>query len=313
MSSTLSSGFARLLAARGSALIARKDFEDTIRSRMVWAVMGVFVFLMLVVVVGSATDGVDDAQATDLIPLVANLGGQLLIPILALIVGYMAIVGERQSGSLRVLFGLSYSRWDVFAGKLLSRLGVIVVATLVACLVALGLTLVLIQEFSLSLLAFLGLTILLGMVFTSIAVAVSAMADSRMQAMAGAIGSYVVFSLFWHPLVAGVHYLVEGSMPGYEAPNWYFFLLRLSPLEIYTQVSSELADQFIWLFIGWENIVEDIPEETMQEQNALLLSNRVGGDLPLYLQDWTAVPILLAWIAIPLAIGYWRFDGADPN
>ena len=313
MSATLSSGFTRLLAARGSALIARKDFEDTVRSRMVWAVTGVFVFLMLVIVTGAATDGSDDGAATDLIPLVVDIGGQLFIPILALIVGYMAIVGERQSGSLRVLFGLSYSRWDVFAGKLLSRLGVIAVATLVACLVALGLTLVLIQAFAFSLLAFFGLTILLGMVFTSIAVAVSAIADSRMQAMAGAIGSYVVFALFWHPLVAGVHYLVEGALPGYDAPNWYFLLLRLSPLEIYTQVSGEVADQFIWLLVGWENIVEDIPEETMQEQNALLLSNRVSGELPVYLQDWTAVPILLAWIVIPLAIGYWRFDGADLN
>ncbi|MFC4541187.1 ABC transporter permease subunit [Halosolutus amylolyticus] len=297
-----------------STLIARKDFEDAVRSRMIWAVMGVFVFLMVVISAGAASNGLAEAEPTEIIPLVANIGGQLMIPVLALLVGYMAIVGERQSGSLRVLFGLSHSRWNVFLGKLASRLGVIVVATAVACLVALGMVVAMFDSFpARTLLAFSLLTVLLGMVFTAIAVAVSAMSASRMQAMAGAIGSYVLFTLGWHPLVAGVHYLVEGSLPGYEAAGWYFFLLRLNPLEAYTQVSSELADQFIWGIFGWQGVVEDIPAETLQEPNALMLSNRLGGDLPLYLQEWTAVPILLLWIAIPLAIGYWRFEGADLN
>ena len=297
-----------------SALIARKDFEDAVRSRMIWAVMGVFVFLMVVISAGAATNGLEDAEATEIIPLVANVGGQLMIPILALLVGYMAIVGERQSGSLRVLFGLSHSRWNVFAGKLASRLGVIVIATVVACLVALGMVVALFDDFpARTLLAFSLLTVLLGTVFTAIAVAVSAVSSSRMQAMGGAIGSYVVFTLVWHPAMAGLHYLVEGSLPGYEAPTWYFFLLRLNPFEAYTQVASELADQFIWGIIGWQGTVEDVPENVFQEPNTLMLSERVSGDLPIYLQDWVAVPILLLWIAIPLAIGYWRFERADLN
>lgn len=296
-----------------STLIARKDFEDAVRSRMIWAVMGVFVFLMVVITAGAANDLADES-ATELIPIVVTIGGLLLIPILALLVGYMAIVGERQSGSLRLFFGLSHSRRDVFVGKLASRLGVIVVATAVACAVALAIAAFLFDDFPAdTMLVFSGLTVLVGMVFTSIAVAVSAMSASRMQAMAGAIGSYVVFTLVYHPAIAGVHYLVEGSLPGYEAPAWYFFLLRLNPLEAYTQVSGKLADQFIWGIILWQGTVEDIPEEMFQEPHALMLSNRVSGDLPIYLQDWVAVPILLAWIAIPLAIGYWRFESADLN
>ena len=295
-------------------LIARKDFEDAVRSRMIWAVMGVFVFLMVVISAGAATNGVEDAEATEIISLVANIGGQLMIPILALLVGYMAIVGERQSGSLRVLFELSHNRWEVFVGKLASRLGVIVIATIVACLVALGMVVALFDSFpAQELVAFSLLTVLLGMVFTAIAVAVSAMSSSRMQAMGGAIGSYVVFTLVWHPMSAVIHYLVEGGLPGYNAPEWYFFLLRLNPLAAYNQVASELADQFIWGIVGWQGTVEDVPDESLQEPNALLLSERVSGDLPLYLQDWFAIPILLLWIVLPLAIGYWRFERADLN
>lgn len=297
-----------------STLIARKDFEDAIRSRMIWAVMGVFVFLMGIVAIGGATDNLSEAEPTEIIGVVANIGGLLLIPIIALLVGYMAIVGERQSGSLRVLFGLSHSRSDVFVGKLLSRLGVIFVASLVACLIAIGIAFALFRDVPIA--TFLGfsvLTILLGMAFTAIAVGVSGIASSRMQAMAGAIGSYVVFTLVWHPAAAGLHYLVEGELPGLEAAEWYFLALRLNPIEAYRQVASSLADQFVWSIVGWQGMVEDIPEETFQEPNALLMSNRVSGELPFYLGDWFAAVILLCWIAIPLAIGYWQFERADLN
>lgn len=294
--------------------IARKDFEDAVRSKMVWAVLAVFVFIMLVITVSAATNGAEDAEAIEIIPLVTDIGGQLMIPILALLVGYMAIVGERQSGSLRVFFGLSHGRRDVFLGKLASRLGVIVLATAVACVVALASVLALFAEVpARHFLAFAALTVLLGMVFTSIAVAVSASARSRLQAMGGAIGSFVVFTLVWHPAVAGLYYLVEGNLPGYEAPEWYFVLLQLNPLEAYTRAAGQLSDQFIWGLFGWHGTVEDVPEETLQEPDALMLSERVGGELPLYLQDWVAVPILLVWIVVPLAIGYWRFERADLN
>ncbi|ELZ23350.1 hypothetical protein C477_02344 [Haloterrigena salina JCM 13891] len=297
-----------------STLIARKDFEDAIRSRLVWAVMGVFLFLMALVAVSASTQDLSEVEPTQLIVTVTNIGGLLFIPIVSLIVGYMAIVGERQSGSLRVLFGLSHSRWDVFVGKFVSRLGVVFVATLLTVALTVGMAVAMFDSVPLG--TYLGysvLTILLGLAFAAIAVGVSAVSTSRMQAMGGAIGSYVVFSLIWHPLVAGVHYLLEGSMPGLEAPEWYFLLLRLNPLDAYRQVSSELASEFIWGIIGMESIVEDIPDAAFENPDTLLVSNRVSGDLPFYLSDWFAAVVLLVWIVVPLAIGYWRFDGADLN
>ena len=297
-----------------SAQIARKDFEDAVRSRMVWAAVGVFVLLMGIIGASAATNDLSEADPTMLINLFANIGGQLLVPIIALMVGYMAIVGERQSGSLRVLFGLSHSRRDVFVGKLASRLGLVAVVTLVACAVAVVLALVLFDSLPVAtFLGFVGITILLGAAFAAIAVGVSAMAETRMRAMGGAIGSFVVFTMIWHPLVAGIHYLVEGELAGLEAPNWYFFLLRLNPLEAYTQVSSSLADQFIWGLIGWQSIVEDVPASTFQDPSALLLSNRVAGDLPFYLSGWFAAVTMLVWIAVPALVGYRSFRDADLN
>jgi ABC-2 type transport system permease protein len=297
-----------------SAQIARKDFEDAVRSRMIWAAVAVFVVLMGIIGASAATNDLSAADPTLIITLFANIGGQLLVPIIALMIGYMAIVGERQSGSLRVLFGLSHDRRDVFVGKLASRIGVILVATLVACVVAVVMALVLFDSVPVAtFLGFVAITLLLGAAFTAIAVGVSAATESRMQAMGGAIGSFVSFTMLWHPLVAGIHYLLEGELAGLEAPNWYFFLLRLNPLEAYTQVSSSLADEFIWGLFGWATIIEDVPASTLQDPNALLLSNRIAGDLPFYLTDRFAAVTMLVWVVVPAYFGYRSFRGADLN
>ena len=292
--------------------IARKDFEDVVRSRMIWGITAIFLLLMGIVTFGASAQ-IEDPSATDVIFFFTNVGGQIFVPIIALVVGYMAIVGERQSGSLRVLFGLSHNRRDVLFGKLASRTGVIVVATLAACAFAAALMVALFGTLPVgTLLGFVALTLLLGAAFTGIAVGVSAMTDSRMQAMGGAIGSYLLFTMLWHPLVAGVYYLLEGELVGLEAPTWYLFALRLNPLEAYRQAISSLIESFVPALIGWENIVEDVPAGSFQG-DALLLSNRVAGEVPFYLTEPFAAVVLLGWLVVPVAIGYRRFERADLN
>lgn len=35
-----------------------------------------------------------------------------------------------------------------------------------------------------------------------------------------------------------------------------------------------------------------------------------GGD-PFFVEPWSALVVLGAWAVVPLAVGYWRFHGAD--
>ncbi|OYR85708.1 hypothetical protein DJ84_01960, partial [Halorubrum ezzemoulense] len=72
--------------------VARKDFEDTVRSKMVWGIIGVFVGFMGFVMLAplSATDGAD-APGDAALGLTAQLS-QLFVPLVALVVGYMAVV-----------------------------------------------------------------------------------------------------------------------------------------------------------------------------------------------------------------------------
>lgn len=294
-------------------VVARKDFEDVIRSWMFWTIMGVSLLLMVIVTFGVATDDLDEVGQEIVYALFSSLGGQLVIPVMALIFGYMAIAGERQSGSLRVLFGLSHGRADVLVGKLLSRSAAMLVGTLLASAVVGALVLLLFDPFDVgTFLGFTALTILMALSFTGIAIGISATTGTRSRAMGGAIGSYVGFTLAWHPVVAMLHYAVEGELAGFDLPEWYAFLLMLNPLTAYRESLGQLTDQYLWPLIGWSNIVEDVPQEATGEPGALLLSNRVAGD-PFYVSEPFAAAVLVAWFAVPVALGYRRFQRADLN
>lgn len=296
-----------------SVIVARKDFEDVVRSKLIWMVLGLFVFLMGIIVFAGANLGEEEIGTDAFVGLFADLGAWLMVPLIAVMLGYMAIVGERQSGSLRVLSGLGLGRADILTGKITSRALAMTVVTVVAMVVGLAMTLAVGAAFDAWLFArFAGLTLLLALMFTSIAVAISATTATRYRAMGGALGAYLLFAILWHPIAAGIHYVIKGALPVYEAPTWYFLLTRLNPLEAYNQVISVWIDQYVWGLFGWVNIVENLDGDVSDPQY-LLLTNRVEGELPFYLTDWFAAVILLAWIVVPLAVAYWRFGRVDLN
>jgi ABC-2 type transport system permease protein len=292
--------------------IARKDFEDVIRSWMFWTIISVSLLLMVIVAFGASTNDLDTGGPYLVYMLFNSLGAQIVLPVMGLVFGYMAITGERESGSLRVLFGLSHDRRDVLFGKLLSRSAAMVVGALVACVVVAGLVFALFDDPDLGVLgAFVAFTVLLALTFTGIAIGVSSMTGTRARSMGAAIGIYVTFLLMWYPFVAILHYLVEGELAGYAPPDWYLFLLAINPLTAYREAIGGLVGEYFWSIIGWPNIVADIPQETIA-QESLLLADRAGGD-PFYATVWFAALVLLFWFAVPVAVGYWRFENADLN
>mgnify|MGYP006268331977 CR=1 FL=1 len=288
--------------------VAQKDFEDAVRSKMVWGIIGVFVgfmgFVMLVAV--SSTDGAA-APGDAALGLTAQLS-QLFVPLIALIVGYMAIVGERQSGSLRVLLTYPHSRHDIVFGKLLGRSGVIVIAVGVGSTLSLLVATLLVAAPDVGNTAGLvGSMILFGVAFTGVAIGISASVRSRGQAMALAIGSLLVFLLVWDAAAAGIYAVITGSLPGLEVEAWYFLLKRLSPVGAFRAI----ADEFVSGQLGplFQVGLEQIPQEATSAQREL--SNRVSGPLPFYLTSWVAGVTLIAWAVVPTVFGYLQFNRSD--
>jgi len=283
--------------------VARKDFEDAAQSKMLWSLIGLLVFIVGLIYF-AVWWNVDSPEAIDIVgPASAIM--QLLVPLVALIAGYLSIVGERQSGSIKVLLSLPPNRRDVVFGKLLGRSGVIASAVLAAFVALVVLSLVLFQE--LPIVDFLGITgasILTGLAFIGIAVGISAMVSSRGKAMAGVIGLYLVFILFWDLLTAGIYRLLEGELPapgpGGEWEAWYVFLQWLNPIEAYAVLTDAVLGESFGAFT-----ISIFAPQTVSDNDI------IAGEVPAYLSDPVAIPILLVWFLLPVVLGYLRFRNAD--
>jgi ABC-2 type transport system permease protein len=289
--------------------VARKDFEDAVRSRMLWGLSVVFV-AFLVMSLLSAEQLFPDRVTVDAAMALTGVAmlAQLFVPGIALVAGYLSVTGERRSGSLRVLLSYPFSRSDVVAGKLVGRSLVTGTALAVGFAAASVLVVALYgTPEAWTFLGFVAVGVLVGLTFTGLAVGGSAAAATRGRAMALTVGSFVGMVFFWKPVVVGLYYAVTGSLPGVRAERWYFFLKRLNPLEAFRVVAGSVLDHGVPAVPEFP--LEDLPAGTSPVQ--LELANRIAGDVPFYLQDWVSVVVLLAWGIVPVVIGYRRFEAAD--
>ena len=111
--------------------IASKEFRDRIRNRWVLVVALVFtVFSLAIALLGGAQQGAlglrsTEATISSLVSLVIYL-----IPLIALLLGFDAVVGERERGSLDLLLALPLSRGELLLGKYLGLAAAMVLSTL---------------------------------------------------------------------------------------------------------------------------------------------------------------------------------------
>ncbi|PSP54871.1 NosY protein [Halobacteriales archaeon QS_1_67_19] len=288
--------------------VARKDFEDVARSKMLWGLIAVFVgFMGFVVLVALGASDTSEATGDAALRVTAQIG-QLFVPLIALIAGYLAIVGERRSGSLRILLSFPPTRRDVVMGKLVGRTAVIGAALAIGSAASVLLVALAIESPDLGDVAgLLASIVLFGAAITGLAVGISAAVGTRGKAMALAIGSVLAFLLVWDAAAAGVYLAVTGSLPGLEVEAWYFLLKRLSPVGAFRALAAGFVQGDIQPFFRFG--LEEIPPNTPPER--LTLSNRVSGSPPFYLTEWFAAATLACWGVVAAGAGYLRFRNAD--
>ncbi|MEA5389263.1 ABC transporter permease subunit [Haloarculaceae archaeon H-GB11] len=268
--------------------IARKEFADALRSRMIWGIV------VIIAVMTSLSAGISllipdvEGGAEMAIGGASQFAG-LLVPTMALIAAYLAIAGERESGSLKVILGLPPSRGEVLLGKFLGRSGVVAIGLALGFVVSGVVTAVLYGGLPVG--AFIGttgLTVLLGVSFVGIAIGISAVTATRARAMTLAITAYLGLTLLWDLAPNAVHLLITGEMPGGVVPAWFLLLQGFSPTGAYNALVQRLL-------LGGGTAVEA----------------RIGGPAPSYLDPAVFLLILLAWAVVPLLVGYLRFRRAD--
>ncbi|MBM4221051.1 MAG: ABC transporter permease, partial [Gammaproteobacteria bacterium] len=169
---------------RQIATIAGKEFRDRIRNRWVLAIAVLFtVFALLIAWFGGAQQGTVGFRSIEL--LIASLVSLViyLLPLIALVLGFDAVVGEREQGSLDLLLSLPLTRLELLLGKYLGLAAALTVSTLggfglVAAILATQLDPAAFLRYG----GFILSSVLLGLVFLSLAVMVSVFATERTRA-----------------------------------------------------------------------------------------------------------------------------------
>ena len=272
-------------------VIARREYRDAVQSRVVWSVVALVA--VMVAVTSLAPLAIPQFEANVLSGLgAATEFAAMLVPVVALVAAYLAIAGERESGSIRVLLGLEPRRGTVVLGKFLGRAAVVVVGLTAGF--ALAAVPTAIAYGGLPVVAFAGivaLTCALGVAFVGLAVGVSAAAATRGRAMTLGIGAYLALALLWDLVPQGAHLVVEGAAPAGSVPGWFVLLQGLSPSGAYSALVQAVVHATEPSFPG--------------------IAGAVAGSTPAYLHWAVFVVVLALWTALPLLAGYVTFARSD--
>jgi Cu-processing system permease protein len=261
--------------------IAAKEFRDRMRNRWVLAITLVFtVFSLVIAYFGGAQQGTVGFRSIEF--TIASLVSLViyLIPLIALLLGFDAIVGERERGSLDLLLSLPITRLELLLGKYLGLAAALALSTLAGF----GLVAILLyQHISWTglyhYIGFMVSSVLLGLAFLSMAVLMSVVARDRTRASGLAIAMWFFFVLVFDLLLLGVLVTTGGHFGG-DAFAW---LLLLNPADVFRILNVFSLDDVRTLY-GLASIVPPS-----------LGSPVVTGG------------VMLAWIVMPLALARWRF------
>ena len=203
-----------------------------------------------------------------------------LVPLIALMLGYDAIVGEREKGLLALLLSMPITRFELLIGKYLGLAAALAASTtigfgIVGVLLASRFGAAAFWHFG----GFMASAVLLGLAFLSVAVMISVTAASRVSASGMAIVSWFAFVLLYDLALLALLIVLKGGLSADIVPA----LLMLNP-----------ADAFRML-----NIFGFADVGRLYGLAAVLPKSLAN--------PFVQAGALIAWIVWPLAVANWRF------
>ncbi len=263
------------------ATIAGKEFWDRIRNRWVLAVALVFTaFALVIAYFGGAQQGAVGFRSIEV--TIASLVSLViyLIPLIALLLGFDAIVGERERGSLDLLLSMPITRVELLLGKYLGLAAALTFSTVAGFgLVAVVLSAQLDINALFHYFGFMFSSVLLGCAFLSLAVMLSVFAADRTQASGLAIAMWFFFVLVFDLLLLGALVLSGGQWGGEVFP----YLLLLNPADVF-RILNIFSLEDVRTLYGLATVFPP----------ALARPGLLGA-------------VMFAWIALPLGIAAWQF------
>ena len=261
--------------------IAKKEFTDNIRNK--WIIVLTIIFVLLIIVfsyvAGAGLDG--SLGNMELTVMGLLMISPLLIPLIAIILGFATIAGEAESGALYVVLSYPIRRIEVLLGKFFGLGSVLIVSIFIGF----GFGGVIIAatvgpESWAGYIGFILLSIFLGLIYLILSICISACCKRRSRAIAGGI-----ILIFWG-MIFGTILMAIMYASGYEIndimtgniPDWFFNAVVFSPGDLHQTAAMRAFGINSVDMIGFS---VTIPE--FLSMNLLLVVHTIWFIVPLFL------------------------------
>ena len=224
-------------------ILALKELRDGLRNRWIAAAIFVLGGLALILsLLGSAPTGSVSASALDISVISLASLSVYLIPLIALMLSFDALVGEFERGTMMLLLTYPVTRWQVIMGKFLGHVLILFIAILVGYGGAILIMTILTggstegwQAYALMMAS----SLLLGAAFIALGYLVSVLVKERATAAGAAIGLWLVFVVLYDLILFGVLLLDEGQLMSQQL---FSLLMLISPTDTYRILNLSLFD-----------------------------------------------------------------------
>ena len=262
---------------RQTLIIAGKEIRDGMRNRWILATtLLLAAFALTLAFLGATPTGAVNVSPLAITIVSLSSLSIFLLPLIALLLSYDAIVGEVDRGTMALLLAYPVTRWQVVIGKFLGHLAILAFATVVGFGAA-GVALWLggdtdpasWRAFAVLMLS----SVALGGAFLAIGYVVSIAVRDRGAAGAIAIGVWLLFVLIYDMGLLGVLVADQGRIVSARTLD---ILLLLNPADAYRLLN----------LTGTEGVSTFAGLAGLTGQTGLSLPSLIGA--------------LLAWIVVPL-------------
>lgn len=273
------------------SVIAKKEIMDNVRN--LWIIIMTIIFAALTIAMSAVGSYFSEEwQSLEVTVLLMMSIVQLLVPIIGLMIGYAAIVGEIEKGSMSMMISLPVNRLQIVFGKILGLGGVLSFTILVGFGIAGAVIGTMVPDVNyIQYLIFIGATILVGLVYLNVAFFFSTLFKKRSTALGGAIFLWFFFNMILPIILLGIAWggAALTDIASGTAPDWYFLINLINPMSAYSAL--------VTLNIG--NISTAAASTAPQLQ------------YPSFYTSGLMVLILLIWIVGFSLLSYWRFSKKD--